>query len=84
ERTPSVRISRSSGRRTIALTTPRRSSSLSRGIPVPPPEDAERWIVDLIRHSPLDAKIDSKLGHVVMGTNAQSPYQPVIEKTKDL
>jgi len=26
-----------------------------------PPEDAERWIVDLIRHSPLDAKIDSKL-----------------------
>ncbi|KAI0224241.1 Eukaryotic translation initiation factor 3 subunit E [Lamellibrachia satsuma] len=49
-----------------------------------PPEDAERWIVDLIRHSPLDAKIDSKLGHVVMGTNAKSPYQQVIEKTKDL
>lgn len=48
------------------------------------PEDAERWIVNLIRNARLDAKIDSKLGHVVMGTQAVSPYQQVIEKTKNL
>uniref|UniRef100_A0A8C2XCW2 Eukaryotic translation initiation factor 3 subunit E n=1 Tax=Cyclopterus lumpus TaxID=8103 RepID=A0A8C2XCW2_CYCLU len=33
------------------------------------PEEAERWIVNLIRNARLDAKIDSKLGHVVMGNN---------------
>uniref|UniRef100_A0A8C4QC23 Eukaryotic translation initiation factor 3 subunit E n=1 Tax=Eptatretus burgeri TaxID=7764 RepID=A0A8C4QC23_EPTBU len=48
------------------------------------PEEAERWIVNLIRNARLDAKIDSKLGHVVMGNNAVSPYQQVIEKTKNL
>ncbi|XP_064624729.1 eukaryotic translation initiation factor 3 subunit E-like [Lineus longissimus] len=48
------------------------------------PDDAERWIVNLIRNARLDAKIDSKLGHVVMGTQAVSPYQQVIEKTKGL
>uniref|UniRef100_A0A3B3U2P7 Eukaryotic translation initiation factor 3 subunit E n=1 Tax=Poecilia latipinna TaxID=48699 RepID=A0A3B3U2P7_9TELE len=47
-------------------------------------EEAERWIVNLIRNARLDAKIDSKLGHVVMGNNAISPYQQVIEKTKSL
>ena len=47
-------------------------------------EEAERWIVNLIRNARLDAKIDSKLGHVVMGTQAISPYQQVIEKTKTL
>ncbi|XP_068750124.1 eukaryotic translation initiation factor 3 subunit E-like [Montipora capricornis] len=46
------------------------------------PEEAERWIVNLIRNAKLDAKIDSKLGHVVMGTQAPSVYQQVIEKTK--
>lgn len=46
------------------------------------PEEAEKWIVNLIRHARLDAKIDSKQGHVVMGTNAVSPYQQLIEKTK--
>ena len=46
------------------------------------PEEAEKWIVNLIRHARLDAKIDSKLGHVVMGTQAISPYQQLIEKTK--
>uniref|UniRef100_A0A8C5L125 Eukaryotic translation initiation factor 3 subunit E n=1 Tax=Jaculus jaculus TaxID=51337 RepID=A0A8C5L125_JACJA len=39
------------------------------------PEEAERWIVNLIRNARLDAKIDSKLGHVVLGNNAVSPYQ---------
>uniref|UniRef100_A0A8C9TWB9 Eukaryotic translation initiation factor 3 subunit E n=1 Tax=Scleropages formosus TaxID=113540 RepID=A0A8C9TWB9_SCLFO len=48
------------------------------------PDEAERWIVNLIRNARLDAKIDSKLGHVVMGNNAVSPYQQVIEKTKSL
>ncbi|KAF7247000.1 Eukaryotic translation initiation factor 3 subunit E [Varanus komodoensis] len=48
------------------------------------PEEAERWIVNLIRNARLDARIDSKLGHVVMGNNAVSPYQQVIEKTKSL
>ena len=46
------------------------------------PEEAERWIVNLIRNGRLDAKIDSKLGHVIMGNNAVSPYQQVIEKTE--
>nr|XP_038027598.1 eukaryotic translation initiation factor 3 subunit E-like [Anas platyrhynchos] len=48
------------------------------------PEEAERWIVNLIRNARLDAKLDSKLGHVVMGNNAVSPYQQVIEKNKSL
>ena len=48
------------------------------------PEEAERWIVNLIRNARLDAKIDSKLGHVIMGNNAVSPYQQVIQKTKGL
>ncbi|XP_077294328.1 eukaryotic translation initiation factor 3 subunit e [Arctopsyche grandis] len=48
------------------------------------PEDAERWIVNLIRNARLDAKIDSKLGHVVMGTQPMSPYQQLIEKINSL
>ncbi len=47
-------------------------------------EEAERWIVNLIRHARLDAKIDSSKGHVVMGTQAVSPYSQLIEKTKAL
>merc|ERR1712134_176979 len=42
-------------------------------------EDAERWIVNLIRNASLDAKIDSKANHVVMGANHPSIYQSVIE-----
>lgn len=48
------------------------------------PDEAERWIVNLIRNAKLDAKIDSQLGHVVMGTQTISPYQQLIEKTKAL
>merc|ERR1711860_164386 len=47
-------------------------------------DDAEKWIVDLIRNAKLDAKIDSQLGHVIMGTQAVSPYQQLMEKTKAL
>ncbi|KAG1712144.1 Eukaryotic translation initiation factor 3 subunit E [Nymphon striatum] len=48
------------------------------------PKEAERWIVELIRNARLDAKIDSRLGHVVMGTQAISPYEQVIDKTRSL
>eukprot|EP00095_Tigriopus_kingsejongensis_P006370 maker-scaffold42_size484952-snap-gene-3.29 protein:Tk06370 transcript:maker-scaffold42_size484952-snap-gene-3.29-mRNA-1 annotation:"eukaryotic translation initiation factor 3 subunit e" len=48
------------------------------------PDEAERWIVNLIRNAKLDAKIDSQLGHVIMGTQTVSPYQQLVEKTKDL
>merc|ERR1719211_752495 len=47
-------------------------------------ENAEKWIVNLIRQAKLDAKIDSQQGHVVMGTQTTSPYQQLIEKTKAL
>lgn len=47
-------------------------------------DDAERWIVNLIRNAKLDAKIDAKEGHVVMNTQTQSIYQRVIDKTKSL
>merc|ERR1712141_351952 len=47
-------------------------------------EEAERWIVNLIRNAKLDAKIDSKQGTVVMGVETNSPYQQLVEKTKML
>merc|ERR1711972_958144 len=47
-------------------------------------DEAERWIVNLIRNANLDAKIDSQEGTVVMGSQILSPYQTVIEKTKNL
>merc|ERR1719422_2000234 len=47
-------------------------------------EEAERWIVNLIRQAKLDAKIDSQAGNVVMGTQTTTPYQQLIEKTKAL
>lgn len=47
-------------------------------------EEAERWIVDLIRNAELDAKIDSQEGCVVMGGSVQSVYEQVMERTRDL
>mmetsp|Transcript_16769 Transcript_16769/g.24292 ORF Transcript_16769/g.24292 Transcript_16769/m.24292 type:complete len:502 (+) Transcript_16769:72-1577(+) len=47
-------------------------------------DQAERWIVDLIRNADLDAKIDSEEGCVVMGANSQSIYAQVMERTRDL
>ena len=47
-------------------------------------EEAERWIVDLIRNADLDAKIDSEEGCVVMGGSVQSIYEQVMERTRDL
>lgn len=48
------------------------------------PGEAERWIVNLIRQAHLDAKIDSAQGHVIMGQQAVSPYQQLIDKTKHI
>jgi len=47
-------------------------------------DQAERWIVDLIRNADLDAKIDSQEGCVVMGGSPQSIYEQVMERTRDL
>jgi len=48
------------------------------------PEAAEHWIVNLIRNASLDAKIDSKLGHVVMGAQAVAVHEQVIERTSEV
>jgi translation initiation factor 3 subunit E len=47
-------------------------------------DDAERWIVNLIRTARLDAKIDTKMGTVVMGTQHPNVYEQIIDKTKQL
>merc|ERR1719187_415099 len=47
-------------------------------------EDAEKWVVNMIRNARLDAKIDSKQGHVVMGTQAAAVHQQVIDRTKGI
>merc|ERR1712194_799618 len=47
-------------------------------------DQAERWIVDLIRNADLDAKIDSAEGCVVMGGAVQSVYEQVMERIRDL
>jgi translation initiation factor 3 subunit E len=47
-------------------------------------DEAERWIVDLIRNADLDAKIDSAEGCVVMGGSPQSIYEQVMDRTRDL
>lgn len=44
--------------------------------------EGEKWIVNLIRDTKVDAKIDYKAGTVVMNHPSQSVYQSVIEKTK--
>lgn len=45
---------------------------------------AERWIVNLVRSTKLNAKIDSEAGTVVMGTESPSVHELIIEKTKAL
>lgn len=45
-------------------------------------DEGEKWIVNLIRDTRLDAKIDYKEGTVIMNHPPQSVYQQVIEKTK--
>ena len=45
-------------------------------------DEGEKWIVNLIRDTRVDAKIDYKDGTVVMNHPPQSVYQQVIERTK--
>lgn len=47
-------------------------------------ETGEKWIANLIRNARLDAKIDIKSNTVIMGSQDQSIYQSVIEKTYGL
>jgi translation initiation factor 3 subunit E len=47
-------------------------------------DEAEHWMVNLIRNARLDAKIDSQLGHVVMGFTPSSVYQQIIERTNNI
>ena len=47
-------------------------------------EEAERWIVNLIRGSKLDAKIDSELGTLVMEPNHPNVYEQLIDHMKAL
>lgn len=46
------------------------------------PDEGEKWIVNLIRDTRVDAKIDYKEGTVVMNHPPSSVYQQVIERTK--
>ena len=48
------------------------------------PDQAEQWIVNLIRDARMDAKIDSQKGHVLMGTVDVSIYQQVLDKVRGL
>ncbi|KAK9723046.1 eukaryotic translation initiation factor 3 subunit E [Basidiobolus ranarum] len=47
-------------------------------------DEGEKWIVNLIRDTRVDAKIDFKENTVLMNTNHPSIYQQVIERTKGL
>ncbi|KAK9355035.1 eIF3 subunit 6 N terminal domain-containing protein [Lipomyces doorenjongii] len=47
-------------------------------------EEGEKWIVNLIRDTRVDAKIDFSEGTVIMNHPPQSVYQQVIERTKGL
>ncbi len=48
------------------------------------PEDAELWVVNLIRGAQLDAKIDSQANCVVMGSNFPGVYEQIMDKAKEL
>ncbi|KAG1055741.1 hypothetical protein G6F43_002321 [Rhizopus delemar] len=47
-------------------------------------EEGEKWIVNLIRDTRVDAKIDFEENTVIMNTPITSIYQQVIERTKTL
>ncbi|XP_060177357.1 eukaryotic translation initiation factor 3 subunit E isoform X1 [Lycium barbarum] len=47
-------------------------------------EEAERWIVNLIRTSKLDAKIDTETGTVIMEPSQPNVYEQLIDHTKAL
>ncbi|KAG0164914.1 eukaryotic translation initiation factor 3 subunit E [Apophysomyces sp. BC1034] len=45
-------------------------------------EEGEKWIVNLIRDTRVDAKIDFEENTVIMNTPVTSVYQQIIERTK--
>jgi len=47
-------------------------------------EESEWWIVNLIRNSKLDAKIDSANNRVIVTSQVPSVYHQLLEKTKTL
>ncbi|KAK3824782.1 MAG: eIF3 subunit 6 N terminal domain-containing protein [Benniella sp.] len=47
-------------------------------------DEGEKWIVNLIRDTRVDAKIDYKENTVLMNMNSTSVYQQIIERTKGL
>jgi len=49
-----------------------------------PVEDAERWVVNLIRHERLNAKIDEQAGTVLMGPSGPTLYETIYDRTKQL
>ncbi|SBT35997.1 eukaryotic translation initiation factor 3, subunit 6, putative [Plasmodium ovale wallikeri] len=49
-----------------------------------PRDEAEKWIVNLIRNAKLDAKIDSEKNCIEISTTLPNLYQQVIDKTQNL
>lgn len=47
-------------------------------------DNAEKWVVNLIRNARMDAKIDSQANQVIMGVTVPSVYDQVVESTKGL
>ncbi|SBS90429.1 choline-phosphate cytidylyltransferase, putative (CCT) [Plasmodium ovale curtisi] len=47
-------------------------------------DEAEKWIVNLIRNAKLDAKIDSEKNCIEISTTLPNLYQQVIDKTQNL
>jgi len=47
-------------------------------------EEAEIWIVNLIRNSNVDAKVDPEQGLIYLTSQQQGVYEQVFNKTKDL
>ena len=47
-------------------------------------EEGEKWIVNLIRETRMDGKLDAREGTVVMNHPGGSVYQQVIERTKGM
>lgn len=47
-------------------------------------ENAEQWIVNLVRNARLDAKIDAQSSTVVMEPATSNVYLQVLERTQNL
>ncbi|KAL5198955.1 hypothetical protein ABZP36_002467 [Zizania latifolia] len=47
-------------------------------------DEAELWIMNLVRNSKLDAKIDSVSGTLIMTTNHVDIHEQIIESLKNL